>query len=282
MNTKKNSVIRKIVLALMLISVSTAVNAAYQIGAFVGSHDSYIDPVTGQRVFLAGGCTDIQSDTASCANGVYGSASATLTSGDISVYANNGGAVITGSNGTLQDILYFGGSIPSGGHVVFSMSASGALVGDAVATLHLNAGLSQFGSPSIPAPSFGVSAANSSNVIATCTHPGNFLDINQCVSTNGTDKLSLSLDLPLYYVDPSYGFNFSASLGCEVNGPNGGNYGTCNFNDPITITLPAGVTFTSASGQFLTAPVPIPTAVWLFGSGLLGLVGVARRKHSQS
>ena len=29
-----------------------------------------------------------------------------------------------------------------------------------------------------------------------------------------------------------------------------------------------------------TAPVPVPAAVWLFGSGLLGLVGVARRKKS--
>ena len=28
------------------------------------------------------------------------------------------------------------------------------------------------------------------------------------------------------------------------------------------------------------APVPVPAAVWLFGSGLLGLVGVARRKKA--
>lgn len=28
------------------------------------------------------------------------------------------------------------------------------------------------------------------------------------------------------------------------------------------------------------APVPVPAAVWLFGSGLLGLIGLARRKTS--
>ncbi|MDX2506101.1 MAG: VPLPA-CTERM sorting domain-containing protein [Gammaproteobacteria bacterium] len=32
--------------------------------------------------------------------------------------------------------------------------------------------------------------------------------------------------------------------------------------------------------QMLVEPVPVPAAVWLFGSGLLGLVGVARRKKA--
>jgi hypothetical protein len=33
-------------------------------------------------------------------------------------------------------------------------------------------------------------------------------------------------------------------------------------------------------GSYLvqTSPVPVPTAAWLFGSGLIGLIGVARRK----
>ena len=42
-----------------------------------------------------------------------------------------------------------------------------------------------------------------------------------------------------------------------------------------------------ALGSFVTwtvhgvaSPVPVPAAVWLFGSGLLGLVGVARRKKA--
>lgn len=36
-----------------------------------------------------------------------------------------------------------------------------------------------------------------------------------------------------------------------------------------------------ASGTFnFASPVPIPTAIWLFSSGLIGLLGVARRKSN--
>jgi len=47
----------------------------------------------------------------------------------------------------------------------------------------------------------------------------------------------------------------------------------------------ATMSFAASSGEwgaddftFATSPVPIPSAVWLFGSGLIGLVGLARRK----
>ncbi len=33
------------------------------------------------------------------------------------------------------------------------------------------------------------------------------------------------------------------------------------------------------SGQVATAAVPVPASVWLFGSGLVGLIGVSRRKR---
>ena len=60
-----------------------------------------------------------------------------------------------------------------------------------------------------------------------------------------------------------------------------------NYNGGLNIsfstTANMGNQFTSNtifSGDVINQPVPIPTAVWLFGSGLLGLVGIARRRKS--
>lgn len=39
--------------------------------------------------------------------------------------------------------------------------------------------------------------------------------------------------------------------------------------------------FPDTSANFdMSAPVPVPAAVWLFGSGLIGLIGVAKRKKA--
>lgn len=46
----------------------------------------------------------------------------------------------------------------------------------------------------------------------------------------------------------------------------------------ISFDLPQGVYLTSSLGGTFGAPVPVPAAAWLFGSGLLGLVGVVRRR----
>jgi hypothetical protein len=51
--------------------------------------------------------------------------------------------------------------------------------------------------------------------------------------------------------------------------PGGGPFPGFNANFSANLT---------ASPNPTTAPIPVPAAVWLFGSGLLGLVGIARRK----
>ena len=38
--------------------------------------------------------------------------------------------------------------------------------------------------------------------------------------------------------------------------------------------------FLPLTSAFFTTPVPVPAAVWLFGSGLLGLAGIARRRKA--
>jgi len=58
------------------------------------------------------------------------------------------------------------------------------------------------------------------------------------------------------------------------------------FTSEFTSSIALGVTSDEVTGEFSffsnapLAPVPVPAAVWLFGSGLLGLIGMARRKKA--
>lgn len=50
----------------------------------------------------------------------------------------------------------------------------------------------------------------------------------------------------------------------------------CGINPPNTLSKSSSYTLHISQ----VSPVPVPAAVWLFGSGLIGLVGVARRKKA--
>ncbi|MGB5396271.1 MAG: VPLPA-CTERM sorting domain-containing protein [Gammaproteobacteria bacterium] len=63
--------------------------------------------------------------------------------------------------------------------------------------------------------------------------------------------------------------------------------GAINGLDNMSLSYtgaPPGLDFELSSDGILlaisTSPVPVPAAVWLFGSGLIGLIGVARRKNA--
>lgn len=108
-----------------------------------------------------------------------------------------------------------------------------------------------------------------------------------------TDSASLGLDASLGAVlDVSGDFMVTLSALMINTGPsfdynNGSGVVTCNTGDwchalpvydRLAMKSPDERLYTSYSSGFYVEAVPVPAAVWLFGSGLIGLVGLARRK----
>jgi hypothetical protein len=59
-----------------------------------------------------------------------------------------------------------------------------------------------------------------------------------------------------------------------------GNAGTGQVQSYILGSASLGTNGTLTFTGNSTSPVPLPAAVWLFGSGLMGLVGVSRRRKA--
>jgi hypothetical protein len=77
---------------------------------------------------------------------------------------------------------------------------------------------------------------------------------------------------------PGYVFTVQNAPGSTDN--NDSDADTSTGRAAVTINGPDEINYNIDAGMILDAQIPIPAAVWLFGSGLLGLVAVARRKKS--
>jgi hypothetical protein len=62
-----------------------------------------------------------------------------------------------------------------------------------------------------------------------------------------------------------------------------------SYQGPLSLTIAVEVGATAAfqTGGFNTnisavSAVPVPAAFWLFGSGLLGMIGIARKRKASS
>lgn len=82
------------------------------------------------------------------------------------------------------------------------------------------------------------------------------------------------------FAGPCIGTGCSVTLGEITDGPT-------LYSGDVNSTIGIHMNFSLSAGDTVTfdtlfdvTPVPVPAAVWLFGSGLLGLVGVARRKKA--
>jgi hypothetical protein len=94
-----------------------------------------------------------------------------------------------------------------------------------------------------------------------------------------TDLASIGLDVGFgdlgAVVDNSNGLDFVLTWNIQANTGSGWQ----TINSVLQDISNTGDTRSSVGTGFYSA-VPIPAAAWLFGSGLLGLVGIARRKKS--
>jgi len=80
----------------------------------------------------------------------------------------------------------------------------------------------------------------------------------------------------------NYWSGTTTGIGCDPAYPNVGCVWDFDFKNSVTYNYTVGANFYALAvhegdiGNL--AAVPVPPAVWLFGSGLIGLIGVSRRK----
>jgi len=143
-------------------------------------------------------------------------------------------------------------------------------VGHAVTNLQLAYGYLATGGTS---NTFGSSTTGSVQTSSTNTYwaasnaagGGNFSDTTETFSDPGNGTASSTMILE--------------GLGTNGQSVKLGTF-TLVFNQVFggTPATSATLTFTPTGATLPLSPVPLPAAVWLFGSGLLGLVGIGRRR----
>jgi hypothetical protein len=110
------------------------------------------------------------------------------------------------------------------------------------------------------------------------------LDLDSFSLTGGSDTGALDTNLAVFSdLAEGIGQTFQATLNTDAPG---------SYLEIYTLTLSdadIGAADSRSSwnlvltvqGEVIAAAVPLPNAVWLFGSGLLGLVGISRRKSAK-
>jgi len=93
---------------------------------------------------------------------------------------------------------------------------------------------------------------------------------------NGSANLTSETGSDYYLLD----VDFSSNIGSKIGTASAGlalDWYNFNPNNDFTITV---CTNSSTCAAPVTNPVPVPAAAWLFGTGIMGLIGFSRRKIS--
>ncbi|MCG7990062.1 MAG: hypothetical protein JAY99_13875 [Candidatus Thiodiazotropha lotti] len=215
----------------------------------------------------------------------YSFASADLSTGQLraSGTAQNGDAFgISGlGSAILQDTITLSGSWAGDLLISMSMNVDGYFSGQYTPSQSMLGMLSlSTGSPFTMSTSrIDVSYTGDVPTVTNNFSSGSHTETVTNPSANNF-RATLTADLLIPNTNPTFDIQAQLVTWASPTGIHGSM--TSNFANTanISFTLPDGIDFTSDSGVFLSVnPVPIPAAVWLFGSGLLGFIGISRRKR---
>lgn len=170
--------------------------------------------------------------------------------------------------GAVNGELWMGDGILGGYTDIFRMAFNGAPISP-IFTL------------TIPSTDVGALSQATSNTVWVSSRTGNYFHV---MNTSGSHQATVTLDFI------SGGISGMAhENGIAFVAPGGAPPGSlAPASTPEIYMLDSGggllgsfsAPFSSIGGMTSIATVPVPAAAWLFGSGLLGLVGVARRKKA--
>ncbi len=226
----------------------------------------------------------------------------------LSISANAAMVTLTGTDVqfTFDDASLFGSASVVGNSLIFtpaSFSASSSNGAGAVQTTDtlnidvqaITAGFNLTSFSLAELGDYNVSGATNNGNVATGVNASARLQVTS-LTTNCSGGLFGGfpcLDSAIANTGPladTGGASVNWSLSTSVDlaataGWGGDTHVTAQLQNNLTATtLSAGENAfiqKKAGGIVLTVnPVPVPAAVWLFGTGLLGLAGVARRKHT--